>query len=270
MKNSPDPLVSVIIPAYNQRDYLKRAIKSACGQSYPNMEIIVVDDGSSDGTDEEVSGLSGLGKIIYLYQKNQGTSIARNNGIEKASGDYIAFLDQDDYWESDKIEKQVRVLQACPESVLCYTDAWLISPDGKKNPKTRKHFAGSIPEGKIFFHLLFNNPITLASVLVRASALAQEKFVPDRYLMEVADYGLWLRFAEKYPFSVIDEPLTYYQTRAPIGERAKVISYEKNISMFRKNIRLTSRGGSFWYYVGLVPLYIKYSIHFLISRVFFQ
>ena len=103
------PLVSVIIPAYNCEQYIFQAIDSVFKQQYQSVEIIVVDDGSTDNTGSLVSGLND--KIKYIYQKNQGPSSARNKGIENAKGELIAFLDADDLWLPQKLKLQVDIME---------------------------------------------------------------------------------------------------------------------------------------------------------------
>ena len=98
------PLVTVVIPTYNRREYLPGALKSVRNQTYRNLEIIVVDDGSTDGTDAMLKREQG---IMFLRQQNSGPSAARNTGIGAARGEFVAFLDSDDYWLPHKIELQM-------------------------------------------------------------------------------------------------------------------------------------------------------------------
>jgi glycosyltransferase involved in cell wall biosynthesis len=108
MEKKETPLVSVIIPTYNFASFLPKAIDSCLNQTYQNLEIIVVDDGSTDHTREVVQGFKD--KIIYIYQDNQGVSAARNTGLELATGDFITFLDADDYLTEDSIQVRLDVL----------------------------------------------------------------------------------------------------------------------------------------------------------------
>lgn len=111
------PLVSVVIPAFNSSDYLAETLKSVSGQTWPNREIIVVDDGSTDGTAQ----VAQRSDVAYFYQKNQGPPAARNRGIRACRGDFIAFLDSDDVWLPEKTQRQVELLQSNPRLgfVLC-------------------------------------------------------------------------------------------------------------------------------------------------------
>jgi glycosyltransferase involved in cell wall biosynthesis len=107
------PLVTVIIPTYNSARYIVETVESVLMQTYANMEIVIIDDGSQDHTDKALAPL--MPQITYVYQENQGSPSARNHGIQIAKGEYICFLDADDYWiTADKVEKQVAILQADP------------------------------------------------------------------------------------------------------------------------------------------------------------
>ncbi len=133
-----DPLISVVIPTYNRAALLVPAIQSALAQTYPHIEILVIDDGSTDETHEAVKDLiertssqGGAAKQIrYIYQTNQGQSSARNRGIAEAQGDWIAFLDSDDVWLPIKLELQVRALKQFEECGACYSDARLVDTSG--------------------------------------------------------------------------------------------------------------------------------------------
>lgn len=136
MATSYSPLVSVVIPTYNRAQQTIAAIESVLSQTYPNLEIIVVDDGSTDGSDEAIQRFisqrtSGCHRVFFYTQRNQGASVARNTGIAKAQGDYIAFLDSDDVWVPEKLEWQVQALdQLKNECCACVTDARLVNNSG--------------------------------------------------------------------------------------------------------------------------------------------
>jgi glycosyltransferase involved in cell wall biosynthesis len=121
------PLVSVIIPSYNYIDYIGKCLESVLSQDYSRIELIVVDDGSTDGTVELLKNFGGISKLIL--QENRGVSIARNRGLLEATGDFIAFLDADDFWDVSKISKQVRVALST-QSDLVYSGVNLVNPEG--------------------------------------------------------------------------------------------------------------------------------------------
>jgi len=124
------PTISVIVPTYNCGKYIKEAIESILSQSYPVTEIIIIDDGSNDDTDEVVKNMNS-DKIKYLSQKNLGVSSARNLGLTNATSDYIAFLDADDIWHKNMIESQIIALEQHPDIVFCFTNFMRFSD--KKN-----------------------------------------------------------------------------------------------------------------------------------------
>jgi len=138
------PLVSVVIPTYNRRQQTIAAIESVLAQTYPRFEIIVVDDGSTDGSgeviDRFVSQTKGSRQILFFSQPNQGASVARNTGIAKARGEYIAFLDSDDSWVPEKLEWQVQALEQLEkECSVCFTDARLVNSSGMDVSSFRVH-----------------------------------------------------------------------------------------------------------------------------------
>ena len=130
-----NPKVSVVIPTYNRATTVPRAIESVLAQTVSDLEVIVVDDGSSDDTGKVLGEMFGY-RIRYYAQTNQGASVARNKGVEEARGEWIAFLDSDDLWEKDKLEWQLKALEAFgPQCGACYTDTRFFN-----HPETRTMF----------------------------------------------------------------------------------------------------------------------------------
>ncbi len=130
------PFVSVVIPTYNRLQQVTAALESVLAQSYTKFEVIIIDDGSEDGTTEHIERLirnrpAGTPAVRYLFQANQGSSTARNRGISEARGQWIAFLDSDDKWYPDKLEQQVRAVEAYKDACgACITDARLVNDSG--------------------------------------------------------------------------------------------------------------------------------------------
>ncbi|HUO36169.1 MAG TPA: glycosyltransferase family A protein, partial [Candidatus Acidoferrum sp.] len=130
-----NPKVSVVIPTYNRAKKVRGAIDSALGQTISDLEVIVVDDGSSDNTAKVLQEAYGT-RIRYFAQQNQGASAARNKGMAEARGEWIAFLDSDDFWEKEKLEWQLKTVeQFAPDCGVCYTDARFFN-----YPETRTMF----------------------------------------------------------------------------------------------------------------------------------
>src|SRR2546428_1998680 len=123
------PLVSVVIPVYNQERYIAEAVDSVLRQTYPDVELVVVDDGSTDRTPEIVKGYGS--RLRYMHQDNSGAATALNRGIQAASGELVGWLSSDDVYEPTKVERQVELFASRPEISLAYTDFNVIDADGK-------------------------------------------------------------------------------------------------------------------------------------------
>lgn len=202
------PKVSVIIPTYNRADRLKTAIDSVLGQTYPFFELIVVDDGSTDGTPDLLATIRH--PIRVIRQENTGVSAARNRGIQTASGELIAFLDSDDYWLPDKLAAQVAFFNDHPQAVICQTEETWIRNGRRVNPKLRhRKYPGMIFEKSLPLCL-----ISPSAVMMRKSLL-DEVGLFDESLPACEDYDLWLRITWKYPVGLIETPLIVKQGGHP-------------------------------------------------------
>jgi len=188
------PLVSVIVPVYDRREYIREALASAFAQSYKNLEVIVVDDGSSVDIADCLRGCAG--KIKYFTQPHSGPSAARNTGAKNASGKYLAFLDDDDLFEPGKLEDQVRLMEAHPDAGFCYSAYYCFLPDKKKTVVIPK--AQAFPAERFAEIYFLHTDITMPSLLLRkdrfiSAGLFDEKIVYNE------DADLWLRLAARYP-----------------------------------------------------------------------
>ena len=198
------PRVSVIIPTYNQASYLPAAIKSVLEQTFQDFEIIVVNDGSTDNTSQEVINFSDP-RLRYFSQENRGLSAARNTGIQASVGEYIAFLDSDDVWLPQKLELQVALLDSRPEAALIYSDACLF--DDRTGAVTGKFLDGKrVFSGKVLKHLLSIQFIKPSTVVVRRGVFETVgRF--DESIREVQDREMWLRIAHQFNIEGTDIPL---------------------------------------------------------------
>lgn len=172
-RNSTFPLVSIIIPTYNYGQYLSKAVDSCIHQSYRNIEIIVVDDGSTDDTRVVTEGLDD--RLVYVYQENKGVSAARNNGLGVASGDFVAFLDADDYLLPESVAMRVEVLQKHPDVGIVFTDTDSCDPSGKVRHKERglkDRISERFYEGLLLSRLRFQT----SAVMIRAPLAKQFSF----------------------------------------------------------------------------------------------
>lgn len=209
------PKVSVVIPAYNSMNYLPETIASLLAQTFTDWEAIVVNDGSTDETEQWVSQHSDR-RIKLISQENQGLSGARNTGIAHATGDYIAFLDADDLWSPTKLEKQVQCLDENPEAGLVYT--WVAYIDENARP-TGRIFKNQA-EGNVWKTLIEHNIVESGSVAMVRRECFDTCGTFDRNLRSfVEDWDMWLRIAARYPFKVVQEPLVYYRQHSTSASR---------------------------------------------------
>jgi glycosyltransferase involved in cell wall biosynthesis len=194
-----DPIVSVIIPTYNRYSMLVEALDSVRKQSYPHIECIVVDDGSTDDTPQ----LSNLQDLRYIRIEHTGMpGGVRNIGSQQASGSLLAFLDSDDLWMPDKIEKQVRFLSNHPDILICHTrEIWKRGDRIISQSRQRHKRSGNIFEDCLKKCIV--GPST--TILEKSLFMDMGMFNPDLEIAE--DYELWLRISAGHSFGYIDEPL---------------------------------------------------------------
>jgi len=201
-RSKENPTVSIIIPTYNRAHLIGQAIQT--NQTYQDLEIIVVDDGSSDNTEDVVRSLKDE-RIRYIrHEKNKGATAARNTGIKAAKGDYIAFQDSDDEWLPQKLEKQMNVFETVsPKVGVVYTGFLRIENDKKEyipySWVTQK-------EGDIHRELLKGNFIGTPVLLVRKECFEKAGMFDER-LPRLQDWELVLRLSKYYDFKFVDEPL---------------------------------------------------------------
>ena len=194
------PRVSIIIPTYNRKACVLEAVDSVLAQTYEDFELIVVDDGSTDGTRKALEQYGE--RLHYLCQANQGVSAARNSGLALSQGEFIAFLDSDDLWLPKKLAIQIAFMDQHPQAQICYTDELWIRRGVRVNPKKR-HAKYS---GEIYSHCLPLCIISPSSVLMRRGLFEQVGgFDPGLPVCE--DYDLWLRVAVCFPVYFIPQSL---------------------------------------------------------------
>ncbi len=231
------PKVSVIIPAYNKAELTRRTVDSVLGQTYSDIEIIVVDDGSKDHTRVAMAAYGH--KIKYVYKENGGACSARNEGIRQASGQYIALLDCDDLYVPAKIEQSVRYLQDRPDAGFVHTAAYFIDAQDKKLD-TYSHPQSRLRGGALK-RLILKNFICNSTVVARRECFTKAGLF-DESIFVPADWDMWLRLSEVAAPGYIDEPLTMYRvtdnytfnkTEQSRMEESKVIAkfFERNLGL---------------------------------------
>lgn len=200
------PKVTVVIPAYNAMPYLPKTLSSVLTQTFTDFEVLIINDGSKDEI-IEWSNLITDQRVKVISQENQGLSNARNTGIQNANGKFIALLDADDLWHSDKLEKQVNYLETHPEVGLVYTWVEMFYDD----QTTRSKYLSPEVEGEALAEILIKNIVTCGSTpLIQQESFSQVGLF-DEKLSSSADWDMWIRIASKYHFGVVRENLVYYR-----------------------------------------------------------
>ena len=190
-------MVSVIITTYNRRGFLKEAVLSVLNQEYKDKEVLIVDDGSTDGSRQEIEGLP----VRYIWKENGGISSARNKGIELSKGEYVAFLDVDDLWIKAKLSEQMARMKE-QGAFISYTDEIWIRNGKRLNQKLR-HRKYS---GHIFERCLPLCIISPSSVVIEREIFDRVGLF-DESLPVCEDYDMWLRISARYPVLFIESPL---------------------------------------------------------------
>lgn len=193
------PEVSVIVPTYNRREFVREAMASVYAQTCLDFELLVVDDGSTDGTAEVMREFP---DARYLWQENRGVSAARNAGAAASRGHLLAFLDSDDLWQPSKLATQVAFFQAHPEAQICQTEEIWLRNGTRVNP----HHKHRKPSGDIFARSLELCLVSPSAVMLRRAFFEQCGGF-DENLPACEDYDLWLRIAVMEPVHLLDEPL---------------------------------------------------------------
>ena len=213
---STNALVSVVIPVYNGSAYLEQAIRSVLAQTYPHIEIIAVNDGS---TDESAQILARVGtQVRVISQANAGVAAARNAGIANARGEFICFLDQDDYWRPEKVAEQVARFRSSDRVGLVHTD---VICHNEHNNNFTNHINPADPKqmvGDCYERLLMGNAICNSSVMVRKSLIDIVGLCDPRIRGNtVQDYDLWLRVASVSHLDCVPKRLTVFRLHGGQG-----------------------------------------------------
>ena len=207
------PTVSIIIPTFNRSHYLQMAIQSILNQTYQDFEIIIVDDGSTDDTKKVASSFGP--KVIHFYQSNQGPSVARNVGLHRARGKYLALLDCDDLFLPDRLERGVKALDRMPHVGLVHGEVEVIDSEGQIIPEetnyNQKLYAKERKEGSSYLRILKGNAMFPSTILFRRecferAGLFNPAFAPRE------DYDWYLRLALSHQVYLLEgPPVTSYR-----------------------------------------------------------
>jgi glycosyltransferase involved in cell wall biosynthesis len=201
------PTVSVVIPAYNAERYIRETLDSVLAQTHRDLEVVVVDDGSTDSTRGIVASYGG--PVRCIEQENAGPSPARNRGIREARGELIAFVDSDDLWTEDKLAAQVPLFDDGSRVGLVYGHAERMAPDGQTIPTPHP----PKPTGRVFVDFLFRNHCPTSAAVVRRECFERcGMFREDMVWAE--DWHLWLRIARHYEFAAVERVVVRHRVHA--------------------------------------------------------
>ncbi len=213
------PKISVIVPAYNAERTILKTIESVQQQTFSDFELIVINDGSTDQTLELLSQVEDPRLKVFSYS-NGGLPTARNRGISRSTGSFIAFLDADDLWTPDKLELQLAVLQEHPEAGVAYSWTHFMDDQGEFSHTGESVFF----EGDVYAQLLVGNFLGSGSnPLIRRQAIeSTEEFDPE--LGSCEDWDYWLRLAARWPFVVVPKPqILYRQSAGAMSSKIEVM-----------------------------------------------
>ena len=213
-----NPKVSVIIPTYNSAQFIVETLESVFAQTYKNYEVIVVDDGSTDNTKEVLKPY--MSKIRYIYKENGGPASARNVGIKNARGEYIAFLDSDDLWLPEKLEKQVRYFEEHPQIYMVFADCIRFGEEVSNTPRNDTKYLIS---NDMFVNIWWYNIVPTSTVMVRKSCFEKVGFFDEAKELETTeDTEMWLRIARECEVGYLREVVTKYRVRMSGYSRSNI------------------------------------------------
>ncbi len=251
-----EQLISIIIPFYSQKNWLQESLESLANQEYSHFEVILINDGSKEDIEEIIAHYSKKMTLHYCVQKNAGPAVARNLGIEKANGKYICFLDADDVWEPQKLNKQLEFhhLNKFKWSITNYQ---LFLDESKEKLPIKHHLQG----GDVFNKSLFSCAIATPTVMIESEILKNNKqlrFIEETRFGE--DTLFWFNLLSLYPVGFLDEILTHVRIREnnaakmvniQLSARAYIYKYLKNkgFVLNERNIPISAR---FIYYLSFL------------------
>lgn len=198
--------VSVVIPVFNQEKYIKECVESVLSQTYRAVEVVVVDDGSTDRTAAILRSYEG--KIRYIRQENKGAAAALNKGIKESRGEFIAWLSSDDVYLPTKLEEQLLFFKQNPNAALVYTDFYIIDGRGKIVKEAKSSYFPNKKE--LIFNLLKRNFINGSSVVIRKRCLEKVGFFDESMKLH-ADGNMWFRLLKHYRFGHVPKFLLKYR-----------------------------------------------------------
>ena len=228
MSEQDSPLVSVITPTYNRADFIGAAVQSVLDQDYGNFEHLIVDDGSTDNTQEVLAPFLGDERIHCFRQENQGQSTARNLALAHARGALICFLDSDNAWLPGKLQKQVEALRENPDVDVVYGDNIIINEAGEEISRNNmRRYSGFIA-----YEMLKDNCVSMNTAMARRRCFDEMDGMSGKRRV-ADDYDLWLRFSAKYRFLYLPEYFAWYRVMENQISSDKTARFESNEAIIR-------------------------------------
>ena len=243
------PLVSVIMPAYNASKTIESAINSVLKQTVGDFELIIIDDCSKDDTVEKISALAQSDEriVVLLNEKNSGVAHSRNYGVSVAKGEWVAFLDSDDMWREDKLEKQLELVNTNPQAAITYTASSFMDWEGK--PYSYIMPVNTTVDYKT---LLRRNLLSCSSVMVKKNIIERYK-MPSDNMSE--DYAVWLMVLKEVGFAYgVNEPLLIYRLSKNSKSSSRIKAFRMHFNAYRYV------GYNVVYSLFLTALYTFYSV----------
>ncbi len=208
------PLISIIMPAYNSEKLIEDSINSVISQTYPNWELIVINDGSSDSTADIVTRIAASDSRVKLFnQKNQGIGASRNNGYGYSSGSWIGFLDHDDLWHPLKLEKQMSAVSKDPGIDVVFSNGWFFYNNDLRNVTDYRTLNGTFKPEDLYLRQLEENYIATLAVIVKRDIIDRiGPWEEGKLIQGCDDYDYWFRMAiQKAVFHSVEDQLFYYR-----------------------------------------------------------
>jgi glycosyltransferase involved in cell wall biosynthesis len=200
------PLASVVLPCYNGSLWISNAIKSVLRQTYSDLELVVIDDGSSDNSKNIISQYLLDERVRYIYQENNGFSVTVNRGIKESTGNLIGFVGQDDLWLPSKLEVQAKYFSEHEDVDVVHSNYCSINSEGQTIKLRDVKIPSFSSRKKLIEHLFLNNFMGFETVLVRKKCFDEVGFF-DEHMVGFSDHDMWLRIAGKFNIAYIDLPL---------------------------------------------------------------
>ncbi len=234
--SSVAPRVSVILPVYRGARFVARSIESVLGQTFRDLELLIVNDGSPDNSAEVIRPYLADARVRYVEQANAGVAAARDRALREARGQFVGLIDQDDVWLPDKLARQVPVLSARPDVALVHCDALPIDEDDRLLVP-----AAAVPGragASAFVEMFMGNPVTACTALFRREvAMLAGGFDSAAAIRFADEYDLWLRIARTHEVAYLDVPLAHYRLHDANNSTDKAAMVLATLAVLRKTLR---------------------------------